>query len=128
MKRTIIIEVILFFVLAVLIAVIWKQWDSIQLSFYYYKNYFSQNHTLNEIYPNLIENIVLTSFATLSCIATFVAIVLIAIKDFLIFKPLVDKVTARKQARAQTKAEKAQAAKQAKIEALEAELEELKKD
>ncbi len=54
------------------------------------------------------------------------AIVLIAIKDFPVFKPLADKLTARKEKHAQAKAERAEEAKQAKIQAIEAKLEELK--
>lgn len=63
--------------------------------------------------------------ATSTIIAT---IILIAIKDFTAFQPLRDKLAARKQARATAKAEKAEADKKARIEALENELKELKKD
>lgn len=129
MKRTILIEIILLFVLAVLIAVIWKQWDSIRVSIYYYKNYFAQDgYTLTEFNPSLVDNIVLAIFATVACLTTLFVIILIAIKDFPVFQPLVDKLNARKEARNIAKVEKAEQAKQNKIEALEKQLEELKKE
>jgi len=57
---------------------------------------------------------------------------LFTIKDFPVFKPLVDKFTAKraahKEQREAIKAEQAEAAKQARIEQLQAELDELKKD
>ena len=70
-------------------------------------------------------------FAILNFIGTLTilsGIILIAIKDFTVFKPLLDKMNARKQKRAQAKAERAEADKQAKIAELEAQLQELKKD
>lgn len=67
----------------------------------------------------------LNFLGTVTCIA---AIVLTAINNFEIFQPLRDKLNARKEKHAQAKAERAEEAKQAKIQALEAELEELKKD
>lgn len=65
----------------------------------------------------------LSLLGTATCI---VAIILIAIKDFPVFKPLVDKLNARKEKHAQAKAERAEEAKQAKIQALEEELNQLK--
>lgn len=70
--------------------------------------------------------------ALLASLSTLVAMIIIAIKDFPFFKPLVDKFNAkraaRKEQRAAVKAEQAEAAKQARIEQLQAELDELKKD
>lgn len=70
-------------------------------------------------------------------IMSAIAIILIAvlvtfsnrfIKDMSIFKPILDKLQARKQARQAALADKAEADKQARIAKLESELEELKKD
>ena len=65
-------------------------------------------------------------------LAGIAAMVLIAIKDFPVFKPLAEKLQAKLQARrqinVQAKADRAEANKQARIEQLQAELDELKKD
>lgn len=127
MKRTIIIEILLLFVLAVVVAITWIYWDSIKVLIYYYeKYYYSEGHSLTEVFPQITSNIITAIFTTLGGIVTIITMILIAIKDFPVFKPLFDKVSARKQARAQVKAEKAEADKQNRIAALEAELEELK--
>ncbi|MCM1368657.1 MAG: hypothetical protein NC184_07620 [Roseburia sp.] len=58
--------------------------------------------------------------------------IIIAVKEFPCFKPLIDKLAAkradRKAARTQAKAEQAETAKRERIDKLTAELEELKKD
>lgn len=68
----------------------------------------------------------------LATLGTLVALIFVAIKDFPVFKPLIDKFNAkraaRKEQRAAVKAEQAEEAKQARIEQLQAELDELKKD
>lgn len=70
--------------------------------------------------------------ALLAALATLAAMVLIALKDFPVFKPMLDKLAAkradRKQANDTAKAEKAAAEKQARIERLQSELDALKKD
>lgn len=70
--------------------------------------------------------------ALIAALSTLAAMVIIAIKDFPVFKPLVDKFNAKRAAhneqRAAVKAEQAEEAKQARIEQLQAELDELKKD
>lgn len=65
---------------------------------------------------------------TITIIAIMISMGLVAIKDFPCFKPLADKLQARKEKRTQAKAERADAGKQARIAQLQAELEELKKD
>lgn len=133
MKRTILIEVLLLFVLSVLVLMMWKCWNSIKVSIYYYKNYSSLGgHGLTEVFPSIIGDIILAVFVTLSGIVIIAVMFLIALKDFPVFKPIHDKFVAksnaRKAVRTQAKADKAEAAKQARIEQLQAELEELKKD
>lgn len=54
--------------------------------------------------------------------------VIIALKDFPVFKPMLDKLSAKRDARKQAKAAKAVADKQARIERLQSELDALKKD
>ena len=76
----------------------------------------------------LNNNLPYTIFAGFAVIANLAVIILITLKDLPVFKPLLDKLNARKQKRAQAKAERAQADKQAKIAELEAQLQELKKD
>ncbi len=70
--------------------------------------------------------------ALLASLATIAVMAITAINDFPVFKPLIDKFNAkraaRKEQRAAVKAEQAEAAKQARIEQLQAELDELKKD
>lgn len=63
-----------------------------------------------------------------SAIVSLAVIILVAIKDFPVFKPLLDKLNAHKQKRVQAKAERAEENKQAKIAELEAQLKELKND
>lgn len=69
-----------------------------------------------------------TTLYLLSFTSLLAVFITIAIKSFPVFKPLVDKHNARKQKRAEARAERAEADKQAKIEELERQLEELKKD
>ena len=63
-----------------------------------------------------------------AALATLAAMIIIAIKDFPVFQPLLAKLNAKRDARKQAKAEKAEADKQARIEQLQSELEQLKKD
>ena len=64
----------------------------------------------------------------INTIAAMSAIVLIAIKEFPVFKQLTDKWKLHRQARLQAKVAKSEANKQKRIEKLEAELKDLKKD
>ncbi len=64
----------------------------------------------------------------IASISTFAAMIIIAVKEFPVFQPLIEKIKARKAERAVAKEEKAQADKQQRIEKLTAELEQLKKD
>lgn len=131
MKKTIIIEVLLFaaFVTTLVCA-------SIML--YYARNLYINAHDPYVIshYPDIVElyskqvkwslSFALPFLA--SAIFTFAAIIIIAVKDFPVFKPLILKSNAKREARKLAKAEKAEANKQARINKLQAEIDELKKD
>lgn len=126
MKRTILIEILLLSVLAILIAFNVYFWGFI-------KALYDRLNTVDSaarsyIYDNINSDLPYGIIGLIACIATLTAIILIAIKDFSVFKPLVDKINARKEARNKVKVDKAEQAKQNKIEALEKQLEELKKE
>ena len=122
MKKTIIVEILLLFASCMLIA--FACWEFIALH-----NYLVFFDETSGITQQLMTRGIL---ALLASLATLAAIIIIAIKDFPVFKPLVDKFNAKraayKEQREAVKAEQAEAAKQARIEQLQAELDELKKD
>ncbi len=130
MKRTIFVEILLLLVLAVLLAIGIAHWQSVSSWLNLYFEDFHNDYTWNEFVKEFAFDKTLTYsiFTLVATIADLVAIILIAIKDFPVFKPLLDKLAANKERRTQAKAERAEADKQAKIKALEAELEELKND
>lgn len=80
--------------------------------------------SLNKSLLSMIRMIIIFSCSLL----TFLIAMFLAVKEFSVFKPIVDKLTERKQKHAQAKAERAEETKQAKIAELESQLEELKKD
>lgn len=127
MKRIIIIEVILLCIFAIFIAINTYLWRSISYLIDVLKSY-DEPTLANSLNIELSYGI----SALFGCLFTLITIILIAIKDFPCFKPLLDKLNAHKQARkekrTQAKAECAEAEKQQRIEQLQAELEELKKD
>lgn len=123
MKRIIIIEVILLCIFAIFIAINTYLWRSISSLIDILKNY-DEPTLANSLNIKLSYGI----SALFGCLFTLIAIILIAIKDFPCFKPLLDKLQARKQARQAALADKAEADKQARIAKLESELEELKKN
>ena len=137
MKKAIVIEILLVAVFAVLLTcaiIALKDIPSM-------KEYIDWYNTLSPDYPDydLVETTaweiraympILLKIgipALIAAVADLAAITIIAIKDFPVFKPLVDKFKARKEQRAAAKAEQAATAKQERIEKLPAELDELKK-
>lgn len=118
MKRDIAIGVLLLFVLIVLVLGCIMFFDLTIRNFYFamYHPEFLKSATF--YIPHCI-------FVLLATIADITAIVLLTLKEFPLFKPLVDKFKARKE---KNKQEKAEAERQARIEQLQAELDELKKD
>lgn len=132
MKKTIVIEVLLAFALAMLVVFAIMEFRAC----YYYLQaieYYKEIGTdYSEIAIAVNQVTLYGTFATLAALCTLAAIIIIAIKDFPVFKPLVDKFNAKraayKEQREAVKAEQAEAAKQARIEQLQAEIDELKKD
>lgn len=138
MKKTIIIEILLLFVFAVLIA-------CTSMAFIYVTN---MNFHISQLgkagldnpdYQHIQEiiayykgnNHIVAAFAVPSLIAaisTLAVIIVIAIKDFPVFKPLLDKFATKKAEKQTAKAQQAAKNKQTRIEQLENELNELKKD
>ncbi|MDE7406482.1 MAG: hypothetical protein K2M89_06390 [Clostridiales bacterium] len=153
MKKAIVIEVLLLFILAVLIAVAVQHWQSIEPllpDLEYYKKMaremleqYGHDRGFADMVQKTNASIALYRtygiFDILAMLADVVIMVTIALFNFPCFKPLVDKLTAklapskeqraqRKAERAAAKAEQAATAKQERIEKLQAELDELKKD
>lgn len=81
--------------------------------------------TINELKKLYSSYIVYAIFALLAAVADLAAMVLVALRDI---PALREKLAARKTRRAEQKAEQAAIDKQERIERLQAELEELKKD
>lgn len=120
MKRAIIIEIILFLNLAILIAVNTNLWRSIN----------SLITVLNKIEEPILQQSLNTKLgygisALLGIVFVIAAIILTAFKEF---PPLKDKYNAHKEKRSADKAVRNEKNKQQKIQALEKQLEELKKD
>ena len=137
MKKTIVIEILLAFIFAVLIA----------CSSPFFKHVAAMNEYIEEINgfilydPNVDYSSDLKYYNAqinqalayaipmlIAAIADIVVMVVIAIKEFPIFKSLKNKFKIRQEQRAAAKAEQAKIAKQQRIEKLQAELDELKKD
>lgn len=137
MKKTIIIEVLLLFVFCVALACAIKIliFSTNMLYMIDYANNVLQYEndnlrieyiaSLNEQYNTALSYGIPAIFAA---VADLAAMVIIAIKDFPVFKPLVDKFKAHKEQRDAAKAKQAEIAKQERINELQAELDELKKD
>lgn len=136
MKKTIIVEILLLFVFCVAMA------GAIKILNYAVscakmldlanKINFGDEFSRNQFITNYKEQFhTALSYgvpALFAAVADLAAMVIIAIKDFPCFKPLVDKFKAYNEQRATAKAEQAATAKQERIEKLQAELDELKKD
>lgn len=128
MKKTFCIEVLLLFVFIVLIACCASYFIIVANNLAVINVYKQHNENYLEVLTGVYIYSILGTFSILAILADLAAMIIIAIKDFPAFKPLADKLNARKEQRQQAKDEKAEADKQAKIERLQAELGELKKD
>lgn len=137
MKKTIIVETALIVILAISITFAVEYWgltskliDELKIfkNNFNPSNYFSYYPELNYYHNTIKHNAIYGSLSLIAAFATLAAMVLIALKDFPVFKPMLDKLTAKRADRKQAKAEKAAADKQARIERLQSELDELKKD
>ncbi len=129
MKRSIVISILLLFVSASLICISVMYWKSVNHFIQLYEVNFRQTLSWDEFARDysFYKTLSYAIISVLAAISSLVSIILIAVKDFPVFKPIVDKFTARKEKCAQAKAERTEAKKQAKISELEAQLEELKK-
>lgn len=129
MKKAIIVEVLLLFVFCVVLAcaieILIYATDAANLIKFYNSENIKVSSALNESYHTALSYGIPALFAA---VADLAAMVIIAIKDFPVFKPLVDKLNAKRAARKEQRAEQAAIAKQDRIEKLQAELDELKKD
>lgn len=136
MKKTVIVEVLLLFVFCVALACTIKMLifatdmldiidyaNNIQFESDYLRNEFI--NTYKEQYNTALSYGIPSLFAA---VADLIAMAIIAIKDFPVFKPFVDKLKDKRAARKEQRAEQAAIAKQDRIAKLEAELDELKKD
>lgn len=95
---------------------------------FYYNHAPHLYEPLTTFYPKFAAHL---SYAILAIIANLLNITLIVvtlIKDFPVFKPLADKLAAKRAAREEQRAEQAVVAKQAKIDKLQTELDKLKND
>ncbi len=135
MKRVVIIEIVLAFAIAMLLACsikffmyVSKMYNNINMLYDLDMSDASRNEIIERYRGNIAIALSYGIPALLAALATLAAMVLIALKDFPVFKPLLDKLAAKRDARKQAKAEKAAADKQARIERLQSELDALKKD
>lgn len=126
MKRTIIVEVLLVFILAVLIVAAVHHWEwynawSSQIQDYT-ENGFPYGNAMKDAMAGLAQFRTYGIFDILAMLADFAAMVCLTIPAI---KKLKDKIAAK---HSEHKTAKAEADKQARIEQLKADLEELKKD
>lgn len=132
MKKTILIETLLLFLLAVIISVCVQEWKFVDATLLN----LNDKHLVDIATPDIIETwknnlqnyYIYAIFTTIAGLLDVLIIILVIITDFPVFKLIHEKTNERKIQRAQAKAETAEANKQRKIMALEAQLEELKKD
>lgn len=134
MKRTIFIESILLFVLIMVILFTIKFFNQVYICLDNL-NALSHMGSDNDVAKliamtnkNLVNWSLYGAFAIVTAIATLIVMVIIAIKDFPVFKPIVDKLNTKRDVRKEQRAERAAIAKQDRIAKLQAELDELKKD
>lgn len=133
MKKSILLTVLMVFIFVVLIVLdvyFWRAVNSYIQAIQTLKGYTDSQYQeiITEFQQGLTKLAIYGSVTTIASVATLAAIILIATKDLPILKHISDKLAVRKEKRTQAKAERAQANKQAKIQALEQQLEELKKD
>ena len=136
MKKTVIVEVLLLFVFCVALAcaieILDYAVDSANMLDLANKIDFGDEFTriqfiktYEEYYHTALSYGIPSLFAA---VVDLIAMAIIAIKDFPVFKPLVDMLNAKRAARKEQRAEQAAIAKQDRIAKLQAELDELKKD
>ena len=140
MKRTIIIHILLLVALAALLMAMINSFINVSNAYRYIdllrslgqQTSYDYSYEISQVHDSATQLILYGSAYFIAVLADVAAMVLIAVKEFPVFKPLTDKIAARhaacKEARAAAKAAKAETEKQKRIEQLEAELHSLKKD
>lgn len=128
MKKFIFAEILLLFASAVLLYFAITRIDISINNFHNYEvAYAFQEFENAELYQKAgINSVILSCVSFLATFGNIFVIILIAIKDFPVFKPLVDKVNARKQALKEEKKQKELEGKQQQLEKLQAEIDNLK--
>lgn len=132
MKRTIIIEILLCLTLITLIpacvtygSALSKNIEALRAV----KGWGQENSDLvAKIYSDVLYGSIYFSVFILGMLFDLSAMILIAIRDFPVFKPLLEKLNAKKARKQQIKAEKVKVEKQNHINKLQAEITKLKKD
>ena len=129
MKKRIILEVCLLFVFCWLIAcnIIWWQSVASTINDIDYLQSINDIETVTYLKESLNLGLTYAVFSLIAAIVTLSSIIIIVV-DSPYFKPLLEKLEAKKNARKTAKTEKAEITKQKRIEQLENELNELKKD
>lgn len=123
MKRTVFIEIIL--IISTIIAIITST-ILFRNAFYYYNEWVVfagqfDNTTMNEIYSLYNFHITYAILAIFGALCTIASMVMLAIKDFPVFAPMIER-------RKKKKAERKERHKKKRITELEKQLNELKKD
>ena len=127
MKKIVLIELLGCFICVVLLA---ECILCLQVSVGHFKNYYSDFFiaTKELTWQWAIEYLLRGLASLLACIADIIVMGMIAVRNFKVFQPLIDKYNARKQERAAARSAKADADKQKRIEELKAELDALTGD
>ena len=130
MKKTVCVEIMLVFIFSALIAIAsWRLSYVVETRAWLDAGAFTNIEAQK---ANINTSLIYSVIAIIAALCDLAVMVITAIKDFPVFKPLVNKFTAKraahKEQREAIKAEQAEAAKQARIEQLQAVIDELKKD
>lgn len=125
MKRTILIEILLLIAAIVMIACCVQFFIIVANDLETIEWFKQENQEYLSWYRFVWQYSIFGSLSLLAALADLAAMILIALRDIPKLKAWVER---RKAARADAKAEKAEADKQARIAALQAELDQLKKD
>lgn len=97
MKKIIIIEIILILALIIFIYPTYKAWSYVYLYEHYFHSYFIENgYDIALYYRDLTNYLLPAIFETLGILLLITASVLLAIRDFPVFKPLIDRIKAKK--------------------------------
>lgn len=129
MKRTIIIEVLLLFILGVLISLFVTHIDQTITWFGDINWNIEQGfEPIDIVYKRAYTNLTYSIFSSLASVFDIAIMIIIAIQNFKAFQPIIEKYHSRKSNRLAARQAKAEEEKQKQIAELEKKLDELKKD